>query len=669
VPQDAATREACAAVTALARTLGALHRVPGAFIAKEGNRRRLVRGLGAADSIRRSSPEDRARARDQWEVAARPAQRVDGAARSPDRPAAGPGPGNASQYYSGAVGNATLASRVPRQDENDTRVERVDPLLGVVLGGKYRLEVRIASGGFGAIYQASHVETGIELAVKVVHARHASDPGIVARFQREGDALTALRSQHTVTAYELGETEEGILYMAMELLRGATLYERFRDDGPLSWRRMAQIAIGVCHSLAEAHALGVVHRDLKPTNIYLERRGSDRDFVKVLDFGIAKILQGSQFDSSDLTSAGLMIGTLDYMSPEQMVGGEISGASDLYTLGIVMYEMIAGKRPFPAAPSAASVLAAMLKPPTRLGSVATVPAELDRIVMRCLERDAADRYQTADELAAELSRLLDSREGRPRSFEDDDATQIAAKRLISATYLAADPVPPLPATPAAPPSAFPATPAPSSASSPPSFTGDSVATRQLPVPPLPEVTQARPSPAVPRTMQLPATPRRVSTPPSSPPPLPGVASPPSSPPAIPSSLSGSRSAPQVIPPSLPGSRSSPQVIPPASSSPQEPMIPPAMSFLPLPPGGLPSTPRPDAGSLPTTPISTLRGVALPQRDSTRTAVDATVMDAPSARTRFDPARIAQRDAMVRRLLWSCILVIAVVVGVVLAMRL
>ena len=470
---------------------------------------------------------------------------------------------------------------VPGHDQNDgTLIERVDPMLGEVLDGKYRLDIRIASGGFGAIYQASHVETGVDLAVKVVHARLASDPGIAARFRREGEALTALRSPHTITAYELGETPDGVLYIAMELLRGATLYQRFRDDGALPWRRMAAIALGVCHSLAEAHALGVVHRDLKPTNIYLERRGADGDFVKVLDFGIAKILQHSQFDSSDLTTAGLMIGTIDYMSPEQMVGGEITGASDLYTLGIVMYEMIAGKRPFPDAPSAASVLAAMLKPPPPLASVAIVPAELDRIVMRCLERDPVDRYQTADELAADLGGLLEIREARARAFDpDDDATQIA-KRPVSATFLTTAPLPPPVPLPPPPPAPLP--------------------------PPIPEATRPAPGGALP--------------------PPPRMAGPSSSPPASPAF-----SAPGLMPRAL---RSA------------------------------------ESGSLPPMAIETLRGMPIPHpHSSSRTNIDPTTVDAPRERRRFDPARVAQRDAIVRRLVWICVLVIASVIGAVLAVRL
>jgi serine/threonine-protein kinase len=477
-------------------------------------------------------------------------------------------------------------------DRNDrTLFERADPLQGAVLNGKYRLEARLASGGFGAIYQASHVETGVELAVKIVHARLASDPGVVARFKREGETLTALRSPHTITAYELGETDDGVLYIAMELLRGVNLYERFREEGPMPWRRMVAIALGVCHSLAEAHALGVVHRDLKPTNIHLERRGPGEDFVKVLDFGIAKILQHSRLDNADLTSAGLMIGTIDYMSPEQMVGGEITGASDLYTLGIVMYEMIAGQRPFPEAPSAASVLAAMLKPPPPLASVAIVPAQLDRIVMRCLERDAANRYQTAAELAAELARLLEPGEVRPRAFDpDDDATQIAPKRTISATITSA----------AAPP---PAQPSSSSAT--------------LPIAP-PVSTPARPLPMTPRpTAPLPVAPRR-STPVPATPPRPG---------------------PTPAPP-----RSGPTPAPPVQVRP--------------------------LAQLPITPINTLRGMAIPQtRDPGRANADATVVDLPSERRQFDPARIARRDAVVRRLVWISVLAIAALIGAVVAARL
>jgi serine/threonine-protein kinase len=171
---------------------------------------------------------------------------------------------------------------------------------------------------------------------------------------------------------------------------------------------MAQIARAVCDSLGEAHSLGIIHRDLKPMNIHLELRGGG-GFVKVLDFGIAKIIQGSALEAADLTHGGQMIGTFDYMPPEQMVGGELSGQSDLFTLGIVMYEMITGELPFGAQPTAAKMLASIVatkpKPPST--RVAEIPGEFDRIILRCLARKPQDRYASAGDLATDLDRLLE----------------------------------------------------------------------------------------------------------------------------------------------------------------------------------------------------------------------------------------------------------------------
>jgi serine/threonine-protein kinase len=288
-----------------------------------------------------------------------------------------------------------------------TVVQRLDPLLGEMFDRRFRIEAKIAAGGFGAIYRATHIKSGHQFALKILHSNLTNDPGVVARFRREGAALTLLRDPHTITAYELGESDDGTLYIVMELLRGESLYERFRANGPMPWQRVVAIARAVCSSLAEAHTLGIVHRDLKPTNIHLEPRGNEHDFVKVLDFGIAKILQDSDIDSSELTQAGQMIGTLDYMSPEQMVGGMCTATSDIYTLGILMYEMIAGRKPYEDANSPAAALAAVLTTTAdRLSIHAVVPPDLDRLVMRCLERQPTDRYQSAVELAMALDEIL-----------------------------------------------------------------------------------------------------------------------------------------------------------------------------------------------------------------------------------------------------------------------
>ncbi|HEX2689523.1 MAG TPA: serine/threonine-protein kinase [Kofleriaceae bacterium] len=296
---------------------------------------------------------------------------------------------------------------VERNNLERTTLQRRDALVGEVLDRRFRIEAKIAAGGFGAIYRATHLKSGHQFALKVLHPSLTGAPDVVARFRREGAALTRLRDPHTVTAYQFGEAHDGTLYIVMELLRGESLYERYRAHGPLPWQRMVAIARAVCGSLAEAHAFGIIHRDLKPTNIHLEPRGNEQDFVKVLDFGIAKILQDSDMDSSDLTQAGQMIGTLDYMSPEQMVGGLCTASSDVYTLGVVMYEMIAGGKPFDDANSAAAALASVLTTnPPRLSERAIVTPDVDRIVMRCLERQHTDRFQTAVELAKALDEIL-----------------------------------------------------------------------------------------------------------------------------------------------------------------------------------------------------------------------------------------------------------------------
>ena len=299
-------------------------------------------------------------------------------------------------------------------DANDrTVIERRDPLVGTMLDQRFRIDFALAAGGFGAIYLATDVPAGTEVALKVLHPRLARDPMVVARFRREGATLATLRDPHTVTAYELGEAADGTLYIVMELLHGESLYQRFRARGPLPWRRVVHIARGVCSSLAEAHAAGIVHRDLKPANIHLENRGDDPDFVKVLDFGIAKIIHGNEQpehpwgpEGSELTQAGQMVGTVDYMSPEQMVGGELTGSSDIYTLGVVMYEMITGRTPFADEPNATAILTAVLtQRPDPLSHHAAIPPRLEQIITRCLEHEPDHRFHDIAALGDALAEV------------------------------------------------------------------------------------------------------------------------------------------------------------------------------------------------------------------------------------------------------------------------
>lgn len=316
---------------------------------------------------------------------------------------------------------ATIAFKPVRDDPQDnTVVQRVDPLIGGVVAGRFRIREKIAAGGFGAIYRAEHMASAHEVAIKVLHPQLAADPNVIARFRREGATLSKLRAPHTVTTYEFGEAPDGMLYIVMELLRGVSLHERLRERGMLPWREALQIARAICISLDEAHALGIVHRDLKPANIHLEARG-DTDYVKVLDFGIAKIKRGSTTDEGpELTNAGQMIGTIDYMAPEQILGAQPDHRSDIFTVGILLYEMIAGKRPFGELATPASMLAALLtQVPPRLSTFAPVPHALDAVVAKCLARELADRYANVDELAEEIDRVL-------MTSSDDGATRTIA---------------------------------------------------------------------------------------------------------------------------------------------------------------------------------------------------------------------------------------------------
>jgi len=285
-------------------------------------------------------------------------------------------------------------------------LESESPLIGTWLDGRFWIEGHLATGGFGAVYRA-RTASGLPVALKLLHRQLLGDPAAVARFQREGTILTQLHDRHTVTTLAVGETGDGTPYIAMELLAGESLHARLARERTLPWRTAAAIARAVCCSLAEAHALGVVHRDLKPANIQIGDQGGAA-WVKVIDFGIGKVTRGSAIDDGqELTHLGHLIGTMDYMSPEQLIDGACSAASDLYALGVVLYEMLTGRRPFAESATLAAMLTALVTESPRAPSeLVALPPALDRVVLRCLERDPLLRFTTAHELAAALDGVL-----------------------------------------------------------------------------------------------------------------------------------------------------------------------------------------------------------------------------------------------------------------------
>jgi serine/threonine protein kinase len=281
------------------------------------------------------------------------------------------------------------------------------------LNGRYRIDAKIGEGGFGAVYRGVELATNRSVALKLLHADMAKDQNLVARFRREGLVACNLHDAHTITTFEFDQTPEGTLYIAMELLSGRSLNAVFREQRVLDWRRMFKILGEICSSLAEAHGQGIVHRDLKPDNVYLEVRPGNPEFVKVLDFGMAKVAHGDGADpnSPKLTAIGQTLGTLEYMSPEQLMGAQsLDARSDIYALGVLAFEMITGRLPFAEIKNPVALMMAQLKqtPPTpsSVNPNGGIPPEVDAIILRCLLPKKDGRFADVGELAAAIQALI-----------------------------------------------------------------------------------------------------------------------------------------------------------------------------------------------------------------------------------------------------------------------
>ncbi|MEJ7603976.1 MAG: serine/threonine-protein kinase [Kofleriaceae bacterium] len=315
-----------------------------------------------------------------------------------------------------SAGGSTIPSSSPKQP---ARVPKSRPIpkgdeiyVGEVLNNRFKVESKIGEGGFGAVYRGIQLATGRKVALKLLHPEMTKDENLVARFRREGMVLCNLRDAHTITTYDFDQTPDGTLYIAMELLEGKSLHQVFHEQAPLEWKRMFKILIEMCSSLAEAHSQGIVHRDLKPENVYLETRPGNPEFVKILDFGIAKVMRGDTIDpqSPQLTATGQTLGTLEYMSPEQLMGKQLDGRSDVYALGVVAYEMTTGRLPFPDAKGPAGLITAQLKqtpiPPSHANPKAGIPPAADRAILKCLEKDKTNRHADVSAFAVALQDVL-----------------------------------------------------------------------------------------------------------------------------------------------------------------------------------------------------------------------------------------------------------------------
>ncbi len=278
-----------------------------------------------------------------------------------------------------------------------------DPRLGTVVSGKFLVEEGIGEGGMGRVYRARHLSLERTVVLKMLHRGLSADPQLARRFHREAKAASRLNHPNSVAVLDFGEAEDGTLFMAMEHLGGRDL-SRLVAEGPLGAARVVRIGSQILSALAEAHAQGVVHRDLKPENVMVEDRRDDPDFVKVLDFGIAQV-SGAGDGEPRLTRSGLVCGTPEYMSPEQASGKELDARSDLYSVGVMLYEMATGELPFASETPLGYLgkhLAEEPVPPRQRRPDLAIPAALDALVVKAMSKDPAARFASADEMRAAL---------------------------------------------------------------------------------------------------------------------------------------------------------------------------------------------------------------------------------------------------------------------------
>ncbi|MCC6272528.1 MAG: serine/threonine protein kinase [Deltaproteobacteria bacterium] len=282
-------------------------------------------------------------------------------------------------------------------------IASVDPLIGQVVDGRYRVESQLGIGGMGKVYLATHEVLGKKFAVKVLREDIAADPEATARFLTEAQAASRIGSPHIVNVSDFGRMPDGSTYYAMEYLDGHPLTKLVRDGAPIPVPRLINIARQLAEGLFAAHRQGIVHRDLKPDNIFLVKHGSERDFVKILDFGIAKMVHSDR----RLTMEGRTVGTPQYMSPEQVTAEKIDPRSDIYAFGVLLYEMASGKVPFDG-PNRLEIMRMQLvddAPPLREASPQKIPAELEALIAKSMQKAPDDRYPSMLEVSRELERL------------------------------------------------------------------------------------------------------------------------------------------------------------------------------------------------------------------------------------------------------------------------
>jgi serine/threonine protein kinase len=299
------------------------------------------------------------------------------------------------------VGSLAASGQIDAISDADKK----DELIGRTIEGRYRIDSLIGFGGMGSVYRVTRLLIGDEVAMKILHTERVADPRVGERFRREAQAAARLKHPNAVSIYDFGITSDGLQYLVMELLEGLSLRQIIKQEGPLSPSVAAEITTQVCAALDEAHQRHIVHRDIKPDNIIINSTTAGLR-VKVLDFGIAKLRDDV---ASHLTQTGSVMGTPHYMSPEQCLGEELDSRADIYSMGIVLYEMLCGRVPFSSPVSTAVVVQHVNQPPQSLRTINTgISPQVEAVVFHALEKQRDARPPTAGALAQELTTAVHS---------------------------------------------------------------------------------------------------------------------------------------------------------------------------------------------------------------------------------------------------------------------
>jgi serine/threonine-protein kinase len=275
-------------------------------------------------------------------------------------------------------------------------------LVGTIIADRYHVLRKLGEGGMGTVYLAEHVKMGRKSAVKVMNPAMVNDADAISRFNREAANASKISHPNVAAVYDFGETSEGLIYLAMEFVEGPALTKVIEESGALPPIRAADIARQTADALAVAHDMGIVHRDLKPDNIMLAKNRDGSDCVKVVDFGIAKAANN---EAQKVTRTGLVVGTPEYMSPEQLAGDKLDGRSDIYSLGLVAFAMMTGKLPFPGETVQESMIARLTDEPKRLIEMkpdVNWPPAVQVVMDKALQRDFETRYTSAAEFGRDL---------------------------------------------------------------------------------------------------------------------------------------------------------------------------------------------------------------------------------------------------------------------------